>query len=600
MTVLVDFQPVGRRGECATGRSLLDCARDLGVDLTSVCGGVGTCRRCRIQLISGSLSEPTASERRAISSGSLEQEYRLACQAHPQTDCRVRVPAESLTAVQRTQVEGQEITVAPAPVVFSRRLVLTEPTMDDLAADDVRVLSALREQHSGGASRIDVDVLRVLSTSLRNAGWDVQASIRGHEVIAVNPWPSGQLGLAVDLGTTKLAGYLVDLGTGQTLAARGAMNPQISYGENVIARIGRAGTAEGAATMRELIVSSLNALAGELCVEVGAEPGALLDAVIVGNTAMHHLLLGLPVAQLGVAPYVPAVRHALDLKARDAGLRMAPGAYVHLLPNVAGFVGADHVAMLAATGVTKAAGNVIALDIGTNTEVCLISHGRMTSVSCASGPAFEGAHIRDGMRAADGAIERVLFEGGRVEYQTISGAPPIGVCGSGIIDAIAQLHLAGVVNRMGRLGDHARVRNVEGRREFVLVSEEERDGRSAIVVSQEDIREIQLAKGAIRAGIETLLREGALLADEIDEIVIAGAFGTYIDVSSAIDIGMLPRVPVDRVRQVGNAAGMGAKLALISEAGREEARTIGMQVGYLELAATPAFSSVFVEATLLS
>jgi uncharacterized 2Fe-2S/4Fe-4S cluster protein (DUF4445 family) len=310
------------------------------------------------------------------------------------------------------------------------------------------------------------------------------------------------------------------------------------------------------------------------------------------------------VDQLARAPYVPAVASPLDIKARALGLRIAPGAYVHLLPNIAGYVGADHVAMLLAIGMAQMEGVVLALDIGTNTEVCLANHGRLTSLSCASGPAFEGAHIKHGMRAADGAIEHVRLVEGRIEYHTIGNAPPVGLCGSGILDMLAQLHEVGVVNDKGRMGEHARVlTSNDGKsdvREFVLVSGEERgEGRPAITFTQKDVRELQLAKGAMRTGVEVLLEVNNLSKDEIDQVIIAGAFGTYIDVNSAMSIGMLPRLPLNRFRQVGNAAGMGAKLALISRSKRAEAKAMASAIGYVELATFPRFSQTFAESMYL-
>jgi uncharacterized 2Fe-2S/4Fe-4S cluster protein (DUF4445 family) len=322
---------------------------------------------------------------------------------------------------------------------------------------------------------------------------------------------------------------------------------------------------------------------------------------VVGNTAMHHLFLRLPVGQLARAPYVPAVEMALDVKARDVGTHIAPGATVHLLPNIAGYVGADHVAMLLATEITQAEGVVLALDIGTNTEVCLVNHGTMTSVSCASGPAFEGAHIKHGMRAAKGAIERVRLVDDQIEHQTIGGSPPVGLCGSGILDGLAELYRVGILNARGKLGEHPRIRtnSGDGVREFVLVGEEARDGQPAVTITQKDVRELQLAKGAMRAGIQILLEAQGLSEEEIDRVIIAGAFGTYIDVSSAMTIGMLPRLPVDRFQQVGNAAGMGAKLALISRSKRTEAQEIARRVGYIELATEPRFMHIFAQAMSL-
>ncbi len=296
--------------------------------------------------------------------------------------------------------------------------------------------------------------------------------------------------------------------------------------------------------LQRLLIDALNKLILDLCAPIEAEPEEILEVVAVGNTAIHHLLLRLPVAQLATSPFLPAISDALDIKTRDLGLHVATGAYVHLLPNIAGFVGADHVAMLLSTEVWQSDSVILAIDIGTNTEVSLVSNGHITCVSCASGPAFEGGHIKYGMRAAPGAIERLRLIDDRVEYQTIAGSPPAGLCGSGILDAMAQLYLAGVLNTRGRMGNHQRVRTIDGQSEFVLVSEQELDGQPAITITQSDVRELQLAKGAIRAGIQALLQSESRDEQEIETVVIAGAFGTYIDIASAITIGMLPPLPL--------------------------------------------------------
>jgi len=549
-------------------------------------------------VMKGTVSPPTATETDVFSADELKQGYRLACQTYAKSDVKVRVPPESMTAQQRTQVEGMEVAVAPDPPVRAYAVKIPVPSLADLRADDRRLLDTLEKQHQVSCSLIDDAVLRDMSPRLRSWEWQAQVSVRGDEVVALNPSPTPSLGLAVDIGTTKIAGYLVDLETGKTLASTGIMNPQISYGEDVITRIGKARESPAEATqLQNVVITALSQIAIDLCGKVKARPENIVEAVVVGNTAMHHLFLRLPVAQLGLAPYVPAVSQALDVKAREIGLNIAPGAYVHLLPNIAGFVGADLVAVLIATEPWKVGKVVLTVDIGTNTEVCLITDDDMTSVSCASGPAFEGAHIQCGMRAASGAIERLRLVDNKVEYQTIYGTPPVGLCGSGILDAIAQLYLAGVIDKGGKMMDkHPLVRNVKGRNEFVLVKEGEREGGRAVTITQQDVREIQLAKGAIYTGIKLLLEARKRSEAEIEQVIIAGAFGTYIDVASAITIGMLPRLPLKRFRQVGNAAGTGARLALISRQKRAEAQAIARKIKYIELAADPGFMSTFVDA----
>lgn len=597
----IDFEPVGRRGQCEKSESILTCAQRLGVGLISICAGRGTCHACKVQVASGTVSEPTSNELEAFTSEERKGGWRLACQTYATSSCKLNVPRESMTTPQRIQVEGLEATVQPEPPVQGYRLQLAAPSLSAPRADDDRLIEALTQQHALKCSQVDLGVLRVLSSSLRSWGWKCLAIVRDDEVVALLPRASQPLGLAIDLGTTKIAGYLVDLNDGRTLAAKGMMNPQISFGEDIISRMTAViQSPEKGAQMQRLVVEAINGLAADLCAGVRLNTEGIVEAVVVGNTAMHHLFLGLPVKQLALSPFVPAVSRALEVKARDVGLGMVPGAYVHLLPNIAGFVGADHVAMLLATEAWKNKGPVLALDIGTNTEISLIDSEKITAVSCASGPAFEGGHIKDGMRAASGAIERLRIANGNVQYQTIDQAPPIGICGSGILDALAQLYLSGIVDEGGRIiHDHPRVRASGGQREFVLVDEEKRDGQPAITVTQRDVRELQLAKAAIRAGIQVLLDENGFSEEQVKQVILAGAFGTYIDVVSAVAIGMLPSLPLHRFRQVGNAAGMGAKLAVISVGKRAEAQAIASRVKYLELGSVPHFEQTFVQANYL-
>jgi len=597
----IDFEPVGRREECQKNESLLACARQLGVGINSMCGGEGICRSCKVQVLSGTVSKPTTNEHEAFTSQELKEGWRLACQTYPTSDCKIAVPAESMTTPQRLQVEGLEIRVPTEPAVRVYRLQLSAPSLETPQADADRLLKALNRQHKLRCTKIDIGALRTISDQLRSWKWKSQAVVRNGEVIAILPPKSRQLGLAIDLGTTKVAGYLVDLSDGRTLAAKGIMNPQISYGEDIISRITTVvHSPDNAAALQKLAVDAVNELCTDLCGEAGAKPEQILEAVVVGNTAMHHLFLRLPVKQLAISPFVPAVSQALEVRAGELGLNIAPGAYVHLLPNIAGFVGADHVSMLLATDAWQGKETTVALDIGTNTEVSLIYKGKIATTSCASGPAFEGGHIKYGMRAATGAIERLRIDGDKIQYQTIGGASPVGICGSGILDALAQLYLAKIIDEGGRITDNQpRVRAYNEQHEFILVSKEERKGKPPITITQTDIRELQLAKAAIRTGIQVLLETSGCSESEIKQVIIAGAFGTYIDVTSAVTIGMLPPLPLNRFRQVGNAAGMGAKMALISLKSRAKAQAVASRVSYIELASTPSFQPTFMQASYL-
>ncbi len=601
-SVRVDFEPIGRRGTCSCRQTLLQCAHDLGIGIVATCGGHGTCGRCRIIAVRGQLSETTSVEHELISLHELENGVRLACQAMPLSDCIINVPAESLTASQRIQIEGLQATHGTDPLVTSHKVAVSPADLNDLSADDQRILTALSATYGIKCTTVDLEVARDLPHILRSEDWKCKITTRGAEVVAVGPWPAPTLGLAVDLGTTKIAAYLLDLTNGETLGARGTMNPQIRYGEDVVARLTHAlSQPDGTKELADEALAAINDLADSLTRDAGVNSSRILEVVLVGNTAMHHLLLRLPVAQLARAPYVPAIAGSLDIKARDLPLRTAKGAYLHLPPNIAGFVGADHVAMLIACGVSTASDRVLAIDIGTNTEVCLAADGRLTTVSCASGPAFEGGHIRDGMRAAPGAIEHVEILGNEVHLQIVDDAEPTGVCGSGILDALAQLATQGIVDAMGRLSaDHPRIARHQNMLQFNLVTPDERGGRSALSVTQNDVRQLQLAKAAIASGIQALLQHASLDPSQLNSIIVGGAFGSYIDIKSAIEIGMLPRVPLERFTQVGNAAGVGAKMALVSDSARLNGITLAREARYLELATAPGFMKRFVDNTRLA
>lgn len=595
----IDFQPLGRRVQVAEGVSLLEAARKAGVGLNAVCGGGGSCGTCVVRVMVGRVSPRNQSEEESLSPMELTEGFRLACQVAVLGDVLVEVPPGSITAPQRAQIEGRERPVDIDPSVRTFEVRPTPPSLGDLRSDDRRVLETLAKEHEVTAVEFDPLVVGQVSSRLRQQDWQVALFLRNGEVVGAAPVGTAPLGLAVDIGTTKVAAYLVDLATGETLGASGEMNPQIAFGEDVMARIAHA--MEGEERQRELqkvIIDGLNQQARALCEESGRRCEEILEAVLVGNTCMHHLVLGLPVVQLGVAPYVSALSAPLDVRARDLGLGFGIGAYVHLLPNIAGFVGGDHVSMAMASGLLETDQITLGLDIGTNTEVSLAANGRLLSCSTASGPAFEGAHIRDGMRAAPGAIEWVRMTDGRIEYQTIDGVAPVGICGSGILDSVAELRRIGVLKGNGAMApnSHPRVRQLSDRPEFLLVAAGENGALNDIVISRKDVSEIQLAKGAIRAGIDVLLDEAGVEVDEVERVVVAGAFGTYLDVANARAIGMFPPVPLERFDQVGNAAGIGAKLALLSRRFRHAAAEIAERVEYVELTTDTRFASAYMTA----
>ncbi len=599
----IEFQPLGIKGRVPSGLSLLECARRLQIDLISVCGGKGICGKCRIRVTEGETSEPTVTETEVLSSDALQKGFRLACCTFANADLVVDLPADSLSAPQRIQVEGIDNPVPIDPVVQKCDLMLSTPTLSAPQSDDERLFRTLERQHGVVCRSLDRDLIRRLSRLLRTNDWRLSAAIRGAEIIALRPWASPSLGVAIDLGTTGVAGYLVDLETGATLCAKGVENPQISYGDDIVARIDRCtACSEDASILQQQAVSAIEKITQDLCAEIPDTSTEDIDEfVVVGNTAMHHLLLGLPVEQLARAPHVPSIANATDIKARELGLSSAAGAYVHLLPNVGGFVGGDHLAVLLAIRSWEIQGPVLALDIGTNTEVSLIADGEISTVACASGPAFEGAHISCGVRAVAGAIDHVRIDNDSIAYHTIQNRDPIGICGSGIFDAFAQLFKNNIVNRNGRItADHSRVRESNGVREFVLVSEQQSGKERAIVVTQEDIRALQLAKAAIQTGVSILLEKAGVRARDLRRIVLAGAFGSYLDINSAVAIGMFPALAMDRYRQLGNAAGTGARVALASATARKTIERIARDIRYIELATVSEFNQRFISSIALN
>ena len=395
-TYIIHFKPVNRTGNCHYKQSVLECAHYLGIDILGTCGGKGTCHSCKIRILSGIVSDPTESELGLFSHQEIGEGWRLACQTLPESNCTIRVPSDSMSSSRLIDItEGPSLDVHPEPPVNFYDLELDPPTLSRPQSDVERVKSDLYRRYHVNCERIDFSLLRGISHKLRSLNWHFRTTVRGDEMIAVRPVSARILGMAMDLGTTRITGCLVDMETGQTIASQSMLNPQIGYGEDIISRLASAfRSSANAVKLHRLATNAFNRLALSLCSELDEDVTGIDEAVVVGNTAMHHLFLGLPVAQLNVSPFVPAVASHLDIKARDLRLRISPGACVHLMPIIGGFVGADHTA---ATEMDKVEGLQIALDIGTNTEISLVDGGRITTVSCGSGPAFEGGHIKDGM-----------------------------------------------------------------------------------------------------------------------------------------------------------------------------------------------------------
>jgi len=596
-TVQIQFQPVGKRVGVSKGMRLIDAARQAGIDLASACGGEGNCGQCQVVVLQGQVTLPTPDEEFILDDLERSSGLRLACSTKALSDLTIQIPRSSLVTGQRLQIESNLREITVDPFVHAYQMELQPANLSDVRSDLTRCTDALCQDYDLCDAFASLEVIRTLSPILRQNEWRISLFVRQHEIVGAGPYGSRPYGFAVDLGTTKIAAYLLDLESGEVLSSKGAPNPQIGYGEDVISRLNHVHrTQEGGRVLAEKVRQTLDELLGEMVNEAGISRAHVVDACIVGNTAMIHLLLRLPIRQLATAPYVAAASAGLNVRASDLDLEMAPCANVYIPPTIGGFVGSDHIAMVLASDLDQSDKITLGVDIGTNTEISIRKPGLpfLTAASCASGPAFEGAHISDGMRAASGAIEKVRINGDRIELTTIDDEPPAGLCGSGIIDLIAELHKSGLINDRGRFQrQRPNVRNDGKGAEFSLVPQEKSGTGREIIVTQEDVNEIQLAKGAIHAGLSILMELTGTAPEEVEEVIIAGAFGSFLNVKSAIAMGLFPELPNAQYRQVGNAAAIGAQWMLKSRAARQRAEQIAKHVHYSELTTYPKFSRQF-------
>jgi uncharacterized 2Fe-2S/4Fe-4S cluster protein (DUF4445 family) len=605
----VILDPGGRRVDLSPGQTLMEAGRQLAERgqsaIESPCGGKGHCGQCRVIVRSGEVSPPNSTETSFIEPSDLEQGVRLACQCVALGPVHVEIPPETMSAVPDLQITGGNAQVALEPPV--RRLtVRLQPTTRQYP------FSLWRQIEEQLAATHGIRELNVAPHLIREhdptaADTTVAVTLRGREVTGLHPAEEASaplLGMAVDLGTTKIAGYLVDLESGKLLASEGVMNPQTRLGADVISRLTHATEhPDHAVELSRLARDCINHLAEILIRRCGVAMTCIEQVVVAANTAMHHLLLQWPIRQLGFSPYLPASTAPAAIRARDLDLDIGRDAMVYLLPALAGYVGGDHLAMILATGIDETRSITLGLDIGTNTELVLACNGNLFSCSCASGPAFEGAQIRQGVRAVPGAVHAVRMEAdGRAILETIADKPPLGLCGSGVVDAVAQLARHGIINQLGALDrGHPLVETAPSGADprFVLARADNTKGGRKLSLGQKDIAAIQLAKAAVGAGTSALLDAAGITPAQIERVIIAGAFGTHLNLKSAIDIGLLPRLPLQRFSQVGNAAGTGARMVLVSETQRQRAETLGRRIQYIELGGNPNFQQWFSQSLKL-
>ncbi|MDH5677234.1 MAG: ASKHA domain-containing protein [Nitrospinota bacterium] len=621
----VIFQPSGRRGKIKDGANLLEAARSLGVEIESICGEKKTCGKCKVQVEEGffekygvdsrvgNLSGWTRDEERMLSLAEKENKYRLSCLAHVQGDLLVFVPEESRGGKQVVRKKAGKLKHKPDPALTIHYIEMQSPTLHDPEDDFLRVVAALKAQHGVEADRIDIHCLRAMTGTLRKADWKVTVFLLHGEIVRVAPGKvENYYGIAIDIGTTTVAAYLTDLKTGRAVATESKMNPQVIYGEDVMSRITYAmqNPETGLEKMHKAIIGTLNEMIGALAEEHMITRDDILEMVLVCNTAMHHILLRLDPQYVGVAPFPTAMSKALDVKARDLGIDINICGSIHVLANEAGFVGADNCGVLIAEEPYNSEELMLIIDIGTNGELLLGSkkHG-VVSCSVATGPALEGAQIKFGMRAAPGAIEKVEIDQETLEprFKVIGkelwniDAAEIeakGICGSGIIDVVSEMFRTGIIDKSGRFSKYAPSKRItkdpqSGMPEYILAYKEETSIGKDIVVTQGDVRAIQLAVGSIYAGAVIMMREHGV--EKVDTVVLAGAFGSHLNQFSCLLMGMFPDAPLDKILSVGNAAGDGARLCLVNKHKRKEADEMARKVRYLELTVYKDFERVFMK-----
>lgn len=589
----VTFEPIGRTVETQKEDTVLEIARNSNIGIRSDCGGRGVCGKCKIVLIKGKLSDLCEAERKILDIEDINRKYRLACQSRVLSDSVIFIPKESgleSRKVEESTIDPEiELDTAVKKVLIS----IDSPTLNDVRSD----LERLKEKL--GDFEISLDLLKKLPVLLRSYGWKINAVFWKNKLISIESEDNTSvLGLAIDVGSSKLVCHLVDLNTGKTIAKTYAENPQVAYGEDVVSRITFAKKDDdNLRKLQRLVVESLNRIIEEACNSAKVSVENIYEAVIVGNSVMHHIFFGITPAFIGVSPFTPAVSQGISYQAKYIGIKMNSEGFVTSLPLIAGFVGADATANLLLTKIYRSEEISMIIDIGTNTEIILGNKKSILACSTPSGPAFEGAHISFGMKAVSGAIERVEINGEDVIHTTIDQHKPKGICGSGMIDLVAELFKNGIINRAGKFSKESKRIVMDSVPKFVVAKAEETEFGKAITVSEKDINEFLLAKAAIKAGWTILSSKLGIKPEEIEKIYIAGSFGKHIDLENARTIGLLPKK--GQVIFVGDSAVSGAKLALKSIKEREEIEKIAKKVEYVELSTQKEFQSIYLRSIML-
>jgi uncharacterized 2Fe-2S/4Fe-4S cluster protein (DUF4445 family) len=618
--VLVCFRPSGAEAYVLPGTRIVEAAAEAGVVLDVPCGGEGLCGKCRVKVASGG-GDPTPVERDRFSADELRAGWRLACQSQVGGPMEVVVPPASTAAAEPQIEKGSGVFSAdatggdaqqrlPTPLVRKLFVELAAPTRGDDLPDLLRLERAV----GGGRLEIDLSLLREISGRLREADFRGTAVLADGRLLDFEPGhtEADAFAVALDLGTTTLVAELLDLGTGARWAVDARLNPQVRFGDDVLSRILYAREApNGLGQLRETVASAIDEMIGELCRQAGVARDRIYALTVSGNTTMQQLLCGVDPRPLGEVPFVPTGGRGLSCVVGELGMHIHPRGDAYVMPVIGGFVGGDTVAGILATGLADAEAPTLLVDIGTNGEIVLLANGKLSAASTAAGPAFEGARISCGMRGCSGAIEKVMVEEGRLRSNVIGNVPPTGLCGSGLIDVAAELLRHGIVTPQGRLlspdqlpaGVSPELANrvvVQDRKaSFLLAAKDETTAGESIVLTQRDIRELQLATGAIRAGIVILLRRAGLEAKDLDRVLIGGGFGNFIRRNNAQRIGLLPsQIEHRRIRYMGNTSLAGARLAVLSRRAREAAEELARRTEHVDLSCDAEFHREFAEAML--
>ncbi len=585
MTFKIKFQPDGRVIHVPGGTTVKEAARLAGIVIDTPCGGTGTCGKCLVQVISGS-TEISLSDRKFLSEDELLEGYRLSCMLKSSADLVVRIPDETRLHVQKILTHGEEKEFKVNPTVEKIFLELTPPALNYQVSD----FENLKEnviKSTGKPIYANLKAIRELPHIIRSSDFKITATLDDSELINIEPHDTRNecYGMCFDIGTTTVVGAIVDLNTGREAAISSRMNDQVIYGDDIIFRINLTiNDKNGLSKLHNKVIEVINTIIEDAALQAGISRNKIYSMTAVGNTTMHHLLLGIPPQFIASAPYIPVVKELVKIKAHDLGIEIHPNANLRVLPNISAFVGSDSVGVMLASQLHRGDDIRLAIDIGTNGEIMLGNKDRILASSTAAGPAFEGIHIRHGMRASAGAIESVHIIDGKVQLGVIGGGVPVGICGSGIVDAISEMLKEHLIDETGRMAVPS----------FSLFKDDHKD----IAITQKDVREIQVAKGAIQAGIEILKKELDIKTESISEILLAGAFGNYIKKESALRLGLIPSMGLERVRSIGNAAFVGSKMALCSKDAIRESIEIAGNTEQIELSGRPDFQEEFANAML--